>query len=1612
MSRWAAGLLAVTAWAAPYTSSGSLAHYANLPLSFEENRGQAGDGSRFLARGKGYSVSLGPSGIVLHTSGEPAIHLRFPGATSAAVSGEQPQTSISSYFIGNRPERWLTGIPNYARVRYGGLYTGIDLVVYGNQGKLEYDFVLRPGADPAAIHMAFEGAAGLRVDDAGDLVLSTPAGEWRQHKPAVYQEGAGARHAIDGRYVVERGGRVRFEVARYDARRALIIDPTLTYASYLGSPATERFDSVTGTYPAIAVDSHGNAYVTGANGGTSTNFPGPPVILTGLNPEGGGWGVFVSKFNAAGTALVYSAVFGGGGTDTGGGIAVDNAGNAYVTGFTTSTNFPVTLNAPQNALHAGNGGSNAFLAKINATGTALVYSTYLGGTGSDWGRSVAVDAAGNAYVTGASLEAAGTNFPLVNALSSRPGPGFLAKMNAAGTAYVYATFLSGPAFLNPGIGYGVAADAGGNAFVTGTTAAGVGAGSAFVLAVNPAGSAVTYDVALGNPAALTTGFDIAVDYQDNAYITGSTNDNSLVVALGVTEAPQVVYGGGPSDAFAAKLNAAGTVEWATYLGGVGASQFPERGSGIGVDLAGNMYIGGTTQCIGFPNIPTQIPNTGGVPAPLMVSASRAASWAPVPLTPSTAALSYARFDRVKAVAFDPTNPASIIYAATGASNVPLSTGPYLGLVGGVYKSVDGGTTWSIANPNGITATAIDTVAVDPANGQTLYAVASGEIYTSTNAGESWTSLNQPVGAAGLLAISTFTSPSTVFVGSSTGLLMSTNAGASWKNVSAVAGPINALAADRHGNYFAANTSGVYKNGVQLNTGLTSLSVTGLAIAPTTGNVYAATQGGLFVLPSGGGAWSLLPLNHTAITPYAVAVDPSNPDNIYVALVGSGVAVSTNGGANWSPIVFDGLTRNQILSIVVQPTTNTVFAGTISATDSFVAEINASGTTLVYATCLGGSDNDLGQNLAVTPTGTAYLSGSSVSLNLPVTSNAYQPAVAGNYDAFAARFDLPTAIGPPYVDIDTPKSGTTVFTGSPVTVSGWALDNYNANGTDISSVLVLVDGSYIGTATYGISRTDVCNVLVGRPGCPDVGYTFTMNPAGLVPGPHTLTVCAVDSDVPAADTGCLSIAISVSNAAPGPPSVHIDQPKPGAILSGTATVSGWAIDNVTAVGTAINPATVIVSVDGKAAGTATYGVPRADVCGILPGRPGCPNVGYTYQLNAAALSPGAHTITVSATDTDVPTPDTGSASVMVTVPGGRLPGPPSVFIDSFPQGATLTGTATVSGWAVDNSSGIGTAISGVQIQVDGKLAGTASYGTSRPDVCAVLPGRPGCPYVGFTFALNTLLLTPGAHTITAVATDSDSPPDSGTCTLNVTVATSNAPSVVIDNPPAGLVFLQAGSTTISGWALDNVSSVGTAINPNSLQVTVDGNAAGNAVYGGNRQDICNIYNRPGCPNVGFSYALNTAALPPGVHTLVISAADTDPTPLIGVTAVNLSVVASTTPPSVWIDLPKQGTVLSGMVTVSGWAIDNRSVVGTAIGSVQVQVDGVTAGLATYGTSRADVCAIIVDRPGCPNVGYSYSLNTASYSPGAHTITVVATDTDATPDSGPASVSVTFASAGGS
>jgi hypothetical protein len=641
--------------------------FGKLPLSFEANQGQTDPSVKFISRGSGYSLFLTPTEAVLtlrsssqeskvkgqKAEAEGAGLLSRPGAvdeflkrsaadlqdksalqeavlrTKLVGANSTPKISAvdelpgkSNYFIGNDPKKWRTNVPTYAKVKYQRVYPGVDVVYHGTQGQLEYDFVVAPGADPGVIRLSFKGADRLELDAQGDLVLHTAAGEVREHKPVVYQEIVGVRQAIAGSYVLRSEAEVGFAVAQYDASQPLVIDPALVYSTYLGgSGFDEGFR--------IAVDSGGNAYVTGST--SSTNFPtaGGPYQAA----SGGGTDAFVAKLNPTGTALVYSTYLGGSGIDEGLGIALDpGCGpapaalcNAYVTGETGSTNFPTTSGAFQPAF--GGGFSDAFVAKLNAAGTALVYSTYLGGSGNrgDVGLGIAVDSVGSAYVTGYTDS---TNFPTTpGALQTTFGGGlcyygyytcfdaFVVKLNPTGTApLAYSTYLGGS---GDDFGHDIAADSGGNAYVTGETgspnfpttpgafqpAFGGGSGDAFVAKLNPTGTALVYSTYLGG-SGFDEGLGIALDpgcgpapaAPCNAYVTGDTSSPNFPTTSGAFQTSLGALGG--SNAFVTKLNPAGTppLTYSTYLGG----STSDAGSGIAVDSLSNAYVTGTSNSTNFP----------------------------------------------------------------------------------------------------------------------------------------------------------------------------------------------------------------------------------------------------------------------------------------------------------------------------------------------------------------------------------------------------------------------------------------------------------------------------------------------------------------------------------------------------------------------------------------------------------------------------------------------------------------------------------------------------------------------------------------------------------------------------------------------------------------------------------------------------------------------------------------------------------------------------------------------------------------------------------------------------------------------------------------------------
>src|SRR5436190_9318034 len=373
------GLLS-SSQAVPIAPERSAAHLFQLPLTFELNQGQTDDRVDFLARGPNYNIFLTATEAVFALPRAPAMRMQLIGSVAdPAVHGVDALPGKINYFHGKDVASWQTKVPTYQRVKYSAVYPGVDLVYYGQSQQLEYDFIVAPGADPNTIKLAFAGVEQTTIDAKGDLVLKTAGGPLAFQKPIIYQIDGGRRHTVEGGYAHRSPHQIGFRVGAYDRTRPLIIDPVLSYSTYLGGSG---IDAGSG----IAVDATGAVYVTGST--TSTDFPTVNAAQPTLNDSSGD--IFVAKLTPDGTALVYATYLGGSDNEYNADIAVDAAGAAYISALTFSADFP-TVNAFQ---PANSGNQDAVVVKLSADGSRLIYSTYLGGSGEEEIGGIAVDLAG------------------------------------------------------------------------------------------------------------------------------------------------------------------------------------------------------------------------------------------------------------------------------------------------------------------------------------------------------------------------------------------------------------------------------------------------------------------------------------------------------------------------------------------------------------------------------------------------------------------------------------------------------------------------------------------------------------------------------------------------------------------------------------------------------------------------------------------------------------------------------------------------------------------------------------------------------------------------------------------------------------------------------------------------------------------------------------------------------------------------------------------------------------------------------------------------------------------------------------------------------------------
>lgn len=616
-----------TSAAREFTAAATFKRIESLPIAFEQNRGQAPSDTKFLARGRGYQIHLASNAaavaLVAQGDDQKIVRWRLIGAR-AGIPGEgrEPLVAQANYFAGPDDLHAIKQIKSFARVQFDDVYPGISVSYYGNAGQLEFDWIVKAGYDPAEIRLRLSDAESLRIDPDGDLLITTRSGVLTQHRPIAYQESGTSRHVVEARYALHGKDEISIALGAYDKRKRLIIDPVLSYATFLGGSGADYAT-------AVAVDSAGNAYVTGYTG--SSNFP----LLSAYDKtlSKGTTEAFVSKFNATGSALVYSTFLGGSkGSSYASGIAVDSSGNAYVTGTTTGSDFPVTTGAYQK----GSASGGSFVTKLGPAGNMLAYSTYiLNATAT----GIAIGSDDSAYITGSAQSGFAAT---AGAFQKTFGPGastnaFVLKLNQKGSGVTYATFIGGSGADRAA---GIAVDASGSAHVAGSTTSTnfplahayqsrlFGTQAGFVAKLAPAGNALDYSTYLGGSVNDRIN-GIALDAAGSVYVAGETYsaDFPITPDAYLTDKPgYFLTNANASGAFITKFVPAGDrLVYSTFLGGGYCASWcvlympPATVPGdvahtIAVDGSGHAYVSGVARSQNFPIVdglpPRMIYGTG------------------------------------------------------------------------------------------------------------------------------------------------------------------------------------------------------------------------------------------------------------------------------------------------------------------------------------------------------------------------------------------------------------------------------------------------------------------------------------------------------------------------------------------------------------------------------------------------------------------------------------------------------------------------------------------------------------------------------------------------------------------------------------------------------------------------------------------------------------------------------------------------------------------------------------------------------------------------------------------------------------------------------------------
>ncbi len=1429
-----------------------------MPLSFERNAGQvAGESAKWVGRANGYRVALDATGAtILPAAAERSdvVRMEFVNASPQA-SGKplEPLPGKANYLIGRDPKRWIQNLETYGRVEYDGVYEGVDVAWYGSQGQLEYDFLVRPGADPNRIRVRFEGTRKLALEATGDLRIETAAGAMKLRLPQVYQETSGVRKRVAGRYLLRAANEIGFELAGYDKARPLVIDPTLVYGTYFGA----SFYSPT---LLIATDPQGNVYLAGSVDQTGSL----PIVNATQTGNVGSRNAFVVKFDPTGTTVLYSTYVGGSNNDTLIGLAVDASGEAIAVGDGLSTDFPL-VNPIQSQ---GDKSGLVFAFKLNAAGGTFVYSTYLGSAGS-YAGAVAADGAGNAYLTGAAV----TTFPTTpgvyqSAYGGGAADAFVAKLSAGGQL-VYATLLGGS---GPDYGGAITVDSQGNAYIAGSTRsasfpnspAGARAGSGgsddtFVTKLTPDASAVAWLAVLGG-----SGNDIPVSLvrdsaSGNLYVAGTTTSSDLPTTTGVIQAAS----NGPEQGFVASVAPDGaSFGFVTYLGGGKEDTI----AGMALAANGQLLLTGQTTSSNFPTANAIQTAFGGSNVSLYKSADSGATW----------------------TASDTGAPASI----WGLSQDPANPGTILAASGSqfaVFRSTNSGASWTAVSPLTTPVWGINfratTFLRTPANPSAVYlyypydwpegADGRGALFFalgSSDGGATWRVLAPPPSPpsnftflAGM-AVSTTDANTLVEIDSSGNVYRSTDGGASFIQV-----------------------PGAYE---QMPWGTSTL------FSGPNGTLYVYTYGGLYKSTDFGTTWSWVFPNLNGI-PSVFASSPSDPSVIY-ALMGGQIARSTDGGATWR--TFNGppglfttdlevsASNSQVLcasdSSRVSVSTDgaatwstpsrppfassvtamavdgsgTLYAAGVNFSDAFAAKLSADGKTLAWSTFYSGSSGSSPGGVAAAPSGDAWIAGTTLSSDLPVTPNAYSTnayqVVGGGF--YSSGFLARIADATPACSYGVAPSSVVAYSGQTVSFAVTAPSGCAWTATPSDSSWITVKSGASGTSAGAVTLTLGDNSTGStRTGTVDInGQPFTITEAD---SSCTYEVTG-NMNVPSSG-GTVQLSVTAPAGCPWsvtPPTPYVSvvsgQSGTG---NGTVTLSFAPNGGVHALATTVQvgfaPATTLYQASacsysvtpaqfGNAGGSGTMSV-TANLAGCM-----WTAGSDAYWLNVSGSGTGSGSVTYGVQPNIGPT---RTAHVILNNMGMN----PDQFLVPITQGPLPLQFVPVAPCRVADTR-----------NAAGPFGGpTMTAGSTRP--FAIPQGACGIPSTAQAYSLNVTVVPPGP--LSYVTLWPDGQPQPGVSTLNSFDGEVLANAAIVPAGAAGAVDVYVSDATdvildINGY-FDTPSATTSAFyasSPCRIADTrfPDGPFGGPSLAARGSRDFAVSSSPCGIPSGAGAYSLNVTAVP--------------------------------------------------------------------------------------------------------------------------------------------------------